>query len=96
VFFPTLREGGGGHRGRGGEDRKRFSEDRKRFSGDAREGGREEEKRPRLEASEKPQPPNLTAAAAKPLHPSWVAKQQQKKSSVLPFQGKKVVFTDDD
>jgi len=85
-FFPTLREGGGGHRGRGSEDRKRFSDDAR---------GGEEEKRPRLEASEKPQPPN-SAAAAKPLHPSWVAKQQQKKSAILPFQGKKVVFNDDD
>lgn len=36
------------------------------------------------------------AAANKPLHPSWVAKQQQKKSAILPFQGKKVIFNEDD
>jgi hypothetical protein len=34
--------------------------------------------------------------ASKPLHPSWLAKQQQKKAAILPFQGKKVVFGEDD
>ena len=76
--------------GRGGRDLKR--------SGDLATSS--DDKRPRLEKAEVAAHASTAAPVAdrsnKPLHPSWVAKQQQKKSAILPFQGKKVVFNDDD
>ena len=89
------RGGRDGGRGRGGGARGRGLDFKRSASRDVMAS---HDKKPRLAIKEASlaDVPKSKPVDNKPLHPSWVAKQQQKKATILPFQGKKVVFGDDD